>query len=399
MLKTKISYLSLSSKTNIIILSFSLSGVTFGLGNIDSFPWHVITIIFLSQNIYKKLDIFIFMMVMGCICITALVDISYYSNNLFIRQILNYSSIIIGGAYLLRNELDPKIILKSLIMVSVFNIIIGFSQNFSEAFTVFSNARMDESGRRGTMGLFSEPTSYGLFSTFCLFFGILSVRVSKGRDEIAIARKLIWLSSLSVILINQSSTAILIILIYLAVYALTKFKGMVLFLVLIIIGILLKDYYIDTRFGQIIRILTERDLLYLLSIDGSVNERLSSVIGPYYGFIENIFLPNSAFTYSETYMSLREYSNNFFWWGGSNKIMNLAGSLIYELSLLGLVVLLRYIYRPSNFLKNVDILLAAFILLNNSVPLLHGYPLFLLVFLKWTPLIKALPKPSKTSYV
>ena len=46
----------------------------------------------------------------------------------------------------------------------------------------------------------------------------------------------------------------------------------------------------------------QNDIYYLLSIDGSVNERLSAIIG-YYGLAESYLVPNSAFRYNETYLN------------------------------------------------------------------------------------------------
>ena len=124
-------------------------------------------------------------------------------------------------------------------------------------------------------------------------------------------------------------------------------------------------------------ILFENDIQYLLKIDGSINERLSSVVGPYYGIIENNLLPSSTFEYRLTYLSMREATNGFFWWGGGDKIMNYLGNIIYELSFLGLILIIRYIF-PS-FKSNIDfrVLMVGILLLSNSVPLLHGYPLLL----------------------
>ena len=133
----------------------------------------------------------------------------------------------------------------------------------------------------------------------------------------------------------------------------------------------------DSRFGRILVILLENDIQYLLKVDGSINERLSAVIGPYYGIIENNLLPSSAFEYRLTYLSMREATNGFFWWGGGDKIMNYLGNIIYELSLLGFILIMRYILPALKSNIDFTIVVVGILLLSNSVPLLHGYPLLL----------------------
>ena len=114
-----------------------------------------------------------------------------------------------------------------------------------------------------------------------------------------------------------------------------------------------------------------------MSIDGSINERLSAIIGPYYGLVESYLLPNSAFRYNETYLSLRSYTDGFFWWGGGDKIMNYLGSVFYELSILGIFVIYRYVFYEFKAWFGFSFLLVVVFYLSNSVPLLHGYPLML----------------------
>ena len=161
-----------------------------------------------------------------------------------------------------------------------------------------------------------------------------------------------------------------------ALSALISPKKIIVLFFLILIGWLFAGYFENTRAYSIIKLITNKDILYLLSVDGSINSRFADLVGPYYGFLKNYSMPNSTFDYMSTALALRKDSAGFFWFGASNKIMNYAGTIIYELSFLGLLILSRYIFKLPSRLSDLDIFLAMFFLLNNSLSLSHGYILF-----------------------
>ena len=169
----------------------------------------------------------------------------------------------------------------------------------------------------------------------------------------------------------------LILLFFFALMAIRSIKGIIVIAVFLAILFANYFYFPESRAGIIVKILMQNDIYYLLSIDGSVNERLSAIIGPYYGLAESYLVPNSAFRYNETYLSLRSYTNGFFWWGGGDKIMNYLGSIIYELSLLGIFLIYRYVFNGFRSWFGFSYLLVVLFYLSNSMPLLHGYPLLL----------------------
>jgi hypothetical protein len=366
-----------ASKESVVLYSFLFSGVTFGIGNFDSFPWHVVFIFLLCIRGFKVADIFICLSILLLIFLTALVDQDQFDMKLFLRQILNYLSIIVGGSYLYSQP--PKInkLTKIITIVLILNIIISILQNYSEIFTLFSNARFESSGPRGTVGLFSEPTAFGLFSCFCFLYSIIVIRLSKEELLKKNAKNLLILSLVSVAFANQSSTAVMIILVFLFLNLFQSFKTLLILTFMISYFFISYLYFPETRLALIITLIVENDLLYLLAMDGSINERLSSVVGPYFGLIEGYFLPNSTFGYHQTYLNLREYTDSFFWWGGSAKIMNYIGTIMYELSVVGLLLIYRYVFFSFKGFVGISFVIIVLFYLNNSVPLLHGYPLLL----------------------
>lgn len=354
-----------------------LPGLTFGFRGLDSFPWHLMTIGLLGKERLKKTDIFLLFLTLTTISMVAVISHNLFEGRMFVRQFINYASIIIGGMYLFHLKPKNNEIMKVLLFVSILNFIIAFLQNFYPSLTFFSNARYVSGGFRGEVGLFPEPTAYGFFNAFCFMIGIYCRRYSlKHSSTRRTSSRLIAISLLSILLLNNSSGAVLVIAIFLVLSALISPKKIIVLFLLILTGWLFAGYFENTRIYSIIKLVTSKDIFYLLAIDGSINSRLADLVGPYYGLFKNYSIPNSTFDYMSTSLALREDSGGFFWFGASNKIMNYTGTIIYELSFLGLVIFSRYVFRLPSRLSDLDIFLAMFFLLNNSLSLSHGYILF-----------------------
>lgn len=364
-------------KENIVLTSYLLSGVTFGIGNLDSIPWHLLAIIVFGRNIYKLLDLAIFSMVLSIIAATALIDQENFQNSLFIRQLGNYLSVVIGGAYLISNPPTLSRLLKVILFVLIINIIVGILQIYFVNLTFFSHARFDTLGERGTVGLFSEPTAFGLFSVFCFLFGCFMIIETDEKQLKTICTSIILLALFSILFVNKSSAALLIVVLSTAVFTLRKPKYIFYFLIITICIWLYFLYFPNARISRIIGILAYKDIWYLIAVDGSINERLSAVIGPYFGWFSNNLFPSSAFGYYNVFLALVEATDYFFWWGGGAKIMNYLGTVVYEMSFLGLLIIYRYIFKNLQVLKSFVLVFPALIYLSNSVPLSHGYPLLL----------------------
>ena len=135
---------------------------------------------------------------------------------------------------------------------------------------------------------------------------------------------------------------------------------------------------------QYIRLVILLKLIYkigpldLIQYDGSINFRVADLIFPFWGVIENFGLPGGIQSYSDMTSVLREKTNYFFWWPTSNKIMSYLGVLIYELGVIGLIVVF-IIYKQLvinyNWTKKEIIIL--FPILCSSIPLGYGLIPFL----------------------
>ncbi len=355
-----------------------MPGVTFGVFGLDSFPFALILalIMFAKGNI--KLSVFGILLLLFSFIICALTtffDLETFSASLGLRQYLNYASIILCGEVLKAHKFTHVEILKALEFALFANILIGSLQLSGLEFYV-SNARTD--AVRGAVGLFAEPTSLGLFSFAAFIIGVYCIRSTNDRVVRLLSKRIIVTSLAVIILIAQSSTAIMMLALF-TVLSLVRlnFRVFLFSLFALFLAVFTFDFWSGTRFGGIVTTLTSKDILYLLAADGSVNERLSAVFGPYYGLINNYLMPSSAFSYHENFISFQEFTNQFFWFGGSNKIMNYMGTVIYEMSLLGFILLARYVLPLARRRIDFEILSVWVFYLSNGVPLAHGYVLLL----------------------
>ena len=241
---------------NFVFISFEWGN--FWYCKFGQFPWHVLTILLLYKGKIKSLDYSLFLFVGIVLLGTTALNFQYYNNSLFGRQILNYVSIVFGGAYLIANPPNIRNLAKIITIVLLANITLGCLQVFSDIFAVFSNARL--LAMRGTVGLFAEPTAFGLFSIFCFLFGWVLLKFNHDKLLLKYSKIIIFLSIFSIIFVNRSSTAMLILLLFFALTSLRSLKGIMLITSFIIV--LFSNYYFfpETRAGIILKVLIQNDI-------------------------------------------------------------------------------------------------------------------------------------------
>ena len=118
----------------------------------------------------------------------------------------------------------------------------------------------------------------------------------------------------------------------------------------------------------------------LISNDASINGRVAQVFIPYIGLYENLGLPGGYFTFEN--ISNKIINNDSFFWseyGITAKIQSYIGVFIYELGVLGIIILflMALILKNENYWKWREIIIL-FVTLLPSVPL--GYGLVPLLF-------------------
>lgn len=365
------------SRSNLILFSFCVPGFTFGVANLDSIPWHLPVVTLLGLSVFRSFDVFLFLVTLIALMVIIFFSIDQAQFGLIARQLLNYVAVILGGAYLWISKPSSLQIMTVMHLALVFNGTIAVLQKVSPVFYVFSNARFG--GGRGVIGAFPEPTSYGIFCAFAVLLAVAMLRWSGDEETSKKARQVLVLSLASIVLLNQSTTAILVLLFFGLISMLRSARVLAVMAIAIALGFIFFDSYEHTRFGGVIKVVSSGGLTKLLMIDGSANERLSSIVGPYFGVLSNYFVPSDPFSYAETVADLKQASGGFFWYGGSDKIMNYVGTIVYELSLFGLILLHRYVISANFSWKDLDLILGILFLFSTSLPLAHGYALFFVI--------------------
>jgi hypothetical protein len=130
------------------------------------------------------------------------------------------------------------------------------------------------------------------------------------------------------------------------------------------------EYFPDARVSRILSLISNLGLSELVFKDASINSRVSSVIFPYEGLIENFFLPGGATSFQAVSEVLKERYSGYFWYGNHTKIMSYIGSIVYQLGFIGVLACLYYFIiiqngRLRRFFESAFL----FLLLNSALPL------------------------------
>jgi hypothetical protein len=211
---------------------------------------------------------------------------------------------------------------------------------------------------RGFTSLAPEPTFYGIFSLSMIAVLMLEReqwRLHLGRPTRTFGI-LIWLNVFQIILVAQSSMAILLLFLISMVgavlYRPKAAAGVLLAILLsgyLLLGVLDPDVLSETasRPLQLAGMLLDEPKLILV-LDQSINERFSAVYISIAESVGDFLLPHGLFafeTVSEKYARASPIVNS----AQGNKIMSFVGSFLYELG----AVSLLYFYVVGRALSNL----------------------------------------------
>lgn len=348
---------------------------------IDTSPYALVysTIVFFFIK-YKKFPVEIHFLLLGFIFACILLLLSKI-NLLSIRLILGYFSVFIIAStsyYILKKNNGFNKNIFYIFLMTWF--IVGFIQTFIDnTFLTFLVNRFTSGGGRGVTGLAPEPTYYG---TIGMFFFLISYITNYK------VKFVFFIVLVEILVFSKSSTAILLSLFIICIYALLQIKNKKIFFITILIVLLLPSFitfltiFEGTRFFGVLSGVFS-DPLYLLTRDESVSERFFHVFFAYKGMIDNWFLPN-GFSYFGTYMSnnidlYHPYTNLI---EPKEKIMSGIGEIFFELGIFGIVYLISlFMLTYKHFSKLKDVIFVnifIIIIMSTSIPL--TFPLFGFVY-------------------
>ncbi len=215
---------------------------------------------------------------------------------------------------------------------------VGFVQAFiNRSFMSFIISNFRTTQNRGVPGLAPEPSFYGYM---CFFFIVFSLEFQTHKS-IYIA-----ISVIQMVLLAQSSVALLYLILFSIGYFVNRFiiehnfRALTYLVIgLMVSGILfyiLNKYYRSVRITILINSFLSGNRYEIITQDESISERLEHIVWSTKGFVENFTIP-------------RGFSQIIY---GRGRIMSGYGSLLYEMGFIGLVYIIVFF---KSFMKTFDI--------------------------------------------
>lgn len=363
-----------------ILFIIMIPSVTFSFGNFDSIPWPLfIFLIYGLINVNMRLrekDVLLFLLISIISFLTEILVNSEYNFELHMRLLIQIANVIATISLIRIAKPDIRDLIKVFLAVTVVNLVVGVGQFYTNIFDVLTNSRTDI--YRGNTGLFSEPTAYGLFCIFVILNCLLLKQFSdlEKQDHLKV-NLTIFLNLLAIIFINQSSSAFLFIILIAFSFSL-KLSFIIFYLSIILVFqnfVDLRDI-LGYRINSILEIVWSQGLYSTLLADESINERVSAVVAPFWGFIIDFGMPHAASQYKITITEFQDLTGGLFWFGGGYKIMNNLGTYFYHFGAIGLIIIRVWVLPILGLNKSNYFLVFVFIcLMCVGIPLLHTYVL------------------------
>lgn len=347
--------------TKIFLLPILFPWVSFGLNNMDTQPFALISIIVLMILTKAKISFTVVHLLLFIFCI--LIGTQFF----FPTELLHLVRGIIGfGGFFIFFEFFRKrkdLILNSyrfLLLTNILWILGGLIEvNFPEFMAMFGSQRTTID--RGVTSFAPEPGFFG-FVLFNYFVILVLLREYIPKRSFYVLQSL---NVFSTIFLAQSAVAIVYfilmfgIIVYFWLLSLfshkfNKYQLMLypIFLVLIITAIsIIVQEISDLRDFRAVTLATSLwdsvDFLDFVFLDASVNNRVEHVVLPWVGVFNFAGLPAGvgAFDYSRDFAL--DFFNGFFWYGEDGlKVMSWIGDWVITFGLIG-VLLLIYIFHLS----------------------------------------------------
>lgn len=376
-----------------LFIFFSLlPWVNFGLNSRDSQVWPLLFgLIFLAFSLHKKVP-FLFLYpviipILGFFTWFFLSDLTTDGIKGFIaiRGILSYMGFAICFIGLLFFLNERKFPINMFLAINLVYIVVGISQAFIDPAIVSSIVASRDQAfssapllARGVTGLTPEPTYFGIFLYFISFIYLIIYDFKPPR-KVTI---MLLLNLISIILLTRS-TMVLLFLIITIPFLIHRMNlifiswGVLLTFLTVIITIF---FFPETRFVRLANLVIDNpQLLELMILDESINDRISHVLFPLQGALLNDLLPVGFHKWPETFAYLTHYWNGIFWYGTGGSIMSFFGLYVYEFGFLGLIIM-GYIFikiQDGTYGRFMETSLL-FILLNTSIP--PSFPLIAFIF-------------------
>ena len=363
--------------------------VSFGTNNMDTQPWLFVMLLFLfifnlAFGVKNRFIVMAYLPIFALL--VGLSEIGNY-DFLTLRGVVSYTgfylALVVMSQHIEKFGPPIRIVVQSNIiylLAATFQLTIN--PNIFN-FLVSINAG---SHNRGVSSLTPEATYFGII---LFFFSWILLIIYRYKPPLKI-KYLIYLNIFFIFFVAKSSMAIVFLLLCMTVYSVYslsrgKIKLVIIFFIIITGGVIAVNFFMpETRISQLTnKYFSSTDygvidsILSVIQRDASINDRVSNVVFSIYGFFYNLGIPGGYHSFSEMTLLLAKEFNGFFWFGfGSDKVMSFFGSFVYELGILGLLIIAHIFYLISNRCRKERFyeLLVLFVIMNSAISVL--FPLF-----------------------
>lgn len=303
----------------------------------------------------------------------------------FFRRVFNYITLffVSFATYIVMNGQEEEKVEKYIKICINIWLVVGILQEITnQKFLTFLISGARTSATRGVLSLAPEPTYYG---TMCIFFILLSIRFRKNRNLYIIN------CIVQIVFLAKSTMCTLILGLMLMIYGISKinkpyfiFIAVAVFLTSIVTYNTIEEYMPNSRLYSIIKELDNP--MDLLVEDASINQRVGHIYYSLKGSIENLGLPNG---YNKWIKYIEEQHNPYFpWVAPTISIMSGYGAAIFELGIIGIIIIIISFKSLKFYLKNksnnIVFLLSLTLIMFTALPLSNpiysffiGYGLYL----------------------
>lgn len=323
--------------------------LSFGLNNLDTQPWVIITntlyIFIYSKRKIKKFLLFGYVLLI-IIFIISLVDFGELSLRGFLTYFVFFSTLHV--LYICFEKFYNYF----LYLLPKFNIIwllSGAMQAIFGKYVLSFLVTVRTSDDRGVTGLAPEPTHYAFFLMFMSWLLLITTQ-NKDRKKNTI---LIVMNILFILFVAKSSMVFFYCILF-TMFVLFSYLSMKQMLKLIPLATLFSSIVLifilndsDSRISHIVNQFFNNPL-YIIRNDASINARLSAPVLSIYSSIKDLFIPHGFNSYSQAVVVAMRDLNGLFEYGYSaGKIMSGTGSVLYELGWIGIILIMLSYYIMS----------------------------------------------------
>lgn len=385
--------------TKFLLLPVFFPWVSFGLNNMDSQPYALISVILLILMSKTKINISSVIIIL--ILCSVLVGTQFFlptELQFLARGMIGFVGFFIFFDFFRRRTDLISNSYNFLLFTNVIWILGGVIEIFFPELIAFFGAQRSTENR-GVTSFSPEPSFFG-FVLFNYFVIIALIKEYIPKRSFIIIQ---LLNVLATIFLAQSPVAIVYFTLLFGLifyFSSLKFflhklkkKNLVLypiylFLIIFAVSIIIQytPYFDGSRVVTLVSSLWQNfDILELIYLDASLNHRVEHIVLPWVGTFTLGGIPAGvgAFDYSREFAL--QYFNGFFWHGEEGKkVMSWIGDWVITFGLLGMLLLVYifYVSYPSNK-KHTPYFWAYLFLLFSAIPLANPLvPITLAVFCK-----------------